>query len=200
MCIYMGQLTMNKEELKRVIAYESNLYNELLSKNVIEQILARLGHQNFLMIKKWQIASRKKDFYYSLVLRNGSILSRIFYYYYSYKSGRLSEHLNLEIQTKNIGAGLLVYHYNNIVNGYAEIGENLHLHGFNCIGNLGPNDLRAPKIGNNVMLGSGAKVLGPITIADNVKIAAGAIVVKDVLEEGCTVAGIPAKIVKHANK
>ena len=48
------------------------------------------------------------------------------------------------------------------------------------------------------MLGVGAKVIGAVRVANNVKIAAGAVVVKNILEEGCTVAGIPAKIVKHA--
>ena len=49
------------------------------------------------------------------------------------------------------------------------------------------------------MLGVGAKIIGNVKIADNVRIAAGAVVVKDIIENGCTVAGIPAKIIKHKN-
>lgn len=55
---------------------------------------------------------------------------------------------------------------------------------------------RHPTIGNNVLIGAGAKILGPITIANNVKIGAGAIVLKDCLEENVTLVGIPAKVIK----
>lgn len=54
-------------------------------------------------------------------------------------------------------------------------------------------DRRHPKVGNNVIIGAGAIVLGPVTIGDNAKIGAGAVVVKDV-PAGRTAVGIPAKI------
>ena len=57
---------------------------------------------------------------------------------------------------------------------------------------------RHPTIGNNVLIGSGAKVLGPITIGDNVKIGAGSIVLKDVPPD-CTVVGNPGRIVRKKN-
>lgn len=55
---------------------------------------------------------------------------------------------------------------------------------------------RHPTIGNNVMIGAGAKILGPITIANNVKIGAGAVVLKECLEENVTLVGVPARVVK----
>lgn len=54
---------------------------------------------------------------------------------------------------------------------------------------------KVPKIGNNVYIATGAKILGPITIADNVIIGANAVVINDV-PANATVAGIPAKIIK----
>ena len=54
---------------------------------------------------------------------------------------------------------------------------------------------RHPTIGNNVTIGAGAKVLGPINIGNNVKIGAGSIVLKDV-PDNCTVVGNPGRIVK----
>ena len=51
---------------------------------------------------------------------------------------------------------------------------------------------RHPTIGNNVMIGAGAKILGPINIGDNVKIGAGAVVLHDV-QSNKTAVGIPAK-------
>ena len=54
---------------------------------------------------------------------------------------------------------------------------------------------RHPTLGNNVMVGAGAKVLGPITIHDNARIAAGAVVLQEV-PQGATAVGVPAQIVR----
>lgn len=56
---------------------------------------------------------------------------------------------------------------------------------------------RHPTIGNNVMVGAGAKILGPITIGRNVKIGAGAVVLKECLEENATLVGVPARVLKR---
>lgn len=53
-----------------------------------------------------------------------------------------------------------------------------------------------PRIGNNVQISIGAKILGPITIGDNVIVGANAVVVKDV-PANCIVAGVPAKIIRN---
>lgn len=121
-------------------------------------------------------------------------MSKFKYVYYAHKRNRLANMLGLEIGTENIAEGLLVFHANNVVNGYSVIGKNLHLHGTNVIGNIGPDDpTGCPVIGDNVMLGAGAKVLGRVTIADNIKIAAGAVVVHSFTEPGITIAGVPAR-------
>ncbi len=163
------------------------------------RLMGRIKHEAIFGIMQWQRFARLTDYYYEKTSESSNIISKILYVLYIRKRNILAERLGLEIETKNIGKGLFVYHFNNVINGSSIIGENLHLHGGNVIGNAGPHDDRCPIIGNNVMLGAGAKVIGAIRIADNVKIAAGAVVVKDVLESGCTVAGVPAKIVKHAN-
>lgn len=58
---------------------------------------------------------------------------------------------------------------------------------------------RHPLVGNRVVIGAGAKVLGPITIGDDVQIGANAVVVKDVPAES-TVVGVPGKVRKRTNK
>ena len=58
---------------------------------------------------------------------------------------------------------------------------------------------RHPTLGNNVMVGSGAKVLGPFTVGDNARIAAGAVVLSAVPED-CTAVGVPAEVVRINNK
>lgn len=55
---------------------------------------------------------------------------------------------------------------------------------------------RHPIVGDNVVIGTGATVLGPIKIGDNAKIGAGAVVLSDVPSD-CTAVGMPAKIIRH---
>ena len=57
---------------------------------------------------------------------------------------------------------------------------------------------RHPTLGNGVMVGAGAKVLGPFKIGDNAMIAAGAVVL-EAIPEDCTAVGIPARVVKCKN-
>ena len=91
-----------------------------------------------------------------------------------------------------------IYHGGSIIiNPAVRAGKNCSLHGANCIGNNGLTP-DVPRLGDGVDLGYGAVVIGNVEIADNVKIGANAVVNRSVLEPGCTVAGVPAKIVKHA--
>ena len=58
---------------------------------------------------------------------------------------------------------------------------------------------RHPTLGDNVMVGAGAKVLGPINIGSNVKVAANAVVLSDI-PENCTAVGVPARIARRAGQ
>ena len=186
----------NKKDLNECIQYEQNWYKNYMFKSPKRQFLARIKSESFHRIMLWQRISRLADFYHYRFKHNGSFISKILYIYYIRRRNLLSEKLGLEIGTENIGKGLVVYHFNNVVNGQSKIGENLHLHGGNVIGNAGPQDPRCPTIGDNVMMGAGAKVIGHVTIANNIKIAAGAIVVDSFETQGITIAGVPARRVK----
>ena len=86
-----------------------------------------------------------------------------------------------------------IWHYGSIIiSGDAQIGENCTFHGQACIGNDGSTE-SAPRIGSNVDIGVGAKIIGDITIADNVKIGAGAVVTRSCPEPGVTLVGVPAR-------
>ena len=61
------------------------------------------------------------------------------------------------------------------------------------------HEKRHPTIGNNVVIGSGAQIIGPVKVGDGSRIAANAVVIKDV-EENTTMVGVPAKAVKLENK
>ena len=96
-----------------------------------------------------------------------------------------------------IGRGLVIDHGSGVVIGEtAEIGDNCTLYQGVTLGGTGKDEgKRHPTLGNNVMVGAGAKVLGPMTIGDNAKIAAGAVVLAEV-PPNSTAVGIPAKVVR----
>lgn len=97
-----------------------------------------------------------------------------------------------------IGKNLFIDHGTGVVIGQtAVIGNNVVMYHGVTLGGTGNEKTkkRHPTIGNNVFIGSGAKVLGNITIGNNVKIGANAVVLKDV-EENRTVVGIPGYVVK----
>ncbi|MBU5488909.1 serine O-acetyltransferase [Clostridium sp. MSJ-8] len=95
-----------------------------------------------------------------------------------------------------IGRGLVIDHGMGVVIGEtAEVGDNVLIyHGVTLGGTGKDKGKRHPTVGNNVVIGSGAKILGPIKIGDNSKIGANAVVLKEV-PEGATAVGIPAKII-----
>ena len=96
-----------------------------------------------------------------------------------------------------IGKGLFIDHGCAVVIGETTIiGDNCTISQGATLGGTGQHiGKRHPTIGNNVMIGAGAKVLGPITIGDNSKIAAGAVVLKDI-PENSTAVGVPARVVR----
>lgn len=97
-----------------------------------------------------------------------------------------------------IGSGLFIDHGMGVVIGETtEIGNNCTLYQGVTLGGTGKDKgKRHPTLGDNVLVGAGARVLGPINIGDNSKIASGAVVLKDV-PENSTAVGIPAKVVRR---
>lgn len=97
-----------------------------------------------------------------------------------------------------IGKGLLIDHGMGVVIGEtAVIGNDCTIYQGVTLGGTGKETgKRHPTLGNNVMVGSGAKVLGPFTVGDNSKIAAGAVVLNAV-PAGSTCVGVPARIVRQ---
>ncbi|HHD2734898.1 serine O-acetyltransferase EpsC [Clostridium perfringens] len=94
-----------------------------------------------------------------------------------------------------IGKGLFIDHGMGVVIGEtAEIGDNVTIyHGVTLGGTGKDKGKRHPTIGNNVIIGCGAKILGPISIGDGAKIGANSVVLKNVPKEK-TAVGIPAVI------
>ena len=100
-----------------------------------------------------------------------------------------------------IGKGLFIDHGMGVVIGETtEIGDNCTLYQGVTLGGTGKDvGKRHPTLGNNVLVGAGAKVLGPFKIEDNSKIAANAVVLKEV-PENSTAVGIPARVVRRGGR
>ncbi|ODT85713.1 serine O-acetyltransferase [Phenylobacterium sp. SCN 70-31] len=114
-----------------------------------------------------------------------------------YLQSRTSELFQVDIHpATQIGRGVFVDHGTGIVIGEtAVIGDDVSmLQGVTLGGTGAERGDRHPKVGNGVLLGAGAKVLGNIRIGDYAKIASGSVVLKDV-PAGCTAAGVPARLV-----
>lgn len=97
-----------------------------------------------------------------------------------------------------IGNGFFIDHGNGVIIGETTIiGDNVTLYQGVTLGGTGKEQgKRHPTLGNNIMIGAGAKVLGSCTIGDNSKIGAGSVVLDDV-PPGSTVVGVPGHVVKR---
>ena len=97
-----------------------------------------------------------------------------------------------------IGKGLFVDHGSGVVIGETTVvGDYCTIYQGVTLGGTGKEKgKRHPTLGNNVMVGSGAKILGPFRVGDNAKIAANAVVLEEVPDD-CTAVGVPARIVKR---
>ena len=107
-----------------------------------------------------------------------------------------------------IGKNLFIDHGMGVVIGEtSDIGNNVTIYHAVTLGGISPsinsneqrNEKRHPTIGDDVVIGSGAQIIGPVKIGNTSRIAANAVVVNDV-PENSTMVGIPAKAVKVGNK
>ena len=130
----------------------------------------------------------RKEEYYSNT--KAKLYNPLFYAFVKYRRQRLGEILGFTISKNCLGKGVRLAHYGSIIiNGKAKVGDNCVIHG--CV-NIAKNVI----IGNNVYIGPGAKILPDVTIADNIKIGANSVVTKSFLDQGVTIIGVPAKVIK----
>ncbi|MGD8590974.1 MAG: serine acetyltransferase [Chromatiales bacterium] len=95
-----------------------------------------------------------------------------------------------------VGRGFAIHNFSGIFLPPTTAGDNFIVFQNVTVGHLRGQGGRPPKIGNNVFLGAGAKVLGDIRIGNNVVIGANSLVINDV-EDNCTVIGVPARVVSR---
>ena len=166
-------------------------------------------------LKRWNISSLKEVFY--AVFESGiwvTIFYRLSRFLFlidipiikiplrlcAFLLFKLNEILGCAIRPGcDIGPGLYIGH-TGIIRIHPEVkaGKNLSIGQQVTIGTKGLGVKGAPVLGDNVYIGVGAKVLGPIKIGNNVRIGANAVVITDVPDD-CTAVGVPAKIIKRKN-
>ncbi len=161
-----------------VLAYEKPFY----FRSKFHYITSLITHEDNYLIWKFLCYLRREE-----AARN-----KLTAYYWRRRKNDLGAKLGILIYAGCCGRGLRIWHYGNIMIS-ATVGENCTLHGQACIGNDGISP-KAPVLGNNVDVGIGAKIIGDVTIADDVKIGAGAVVTKSCYEKGATLVGVPARI------
>ena len=163
-----------------VIAYEKKMYFPTMK----DYLVALVTHEDNYLIWKYLYFRRREE----------AAANKLTEYYWRRRKNDLGAKLGIIIYAGTCGKGLRIWHYGStIIGGDAKLGENCVLHGQACIGNNG-GDTAAPVIGNNVDIGVGAKIIGDIAIADDVKIGAGAVVTRSCPVKGATLVGIPARI------
>jgi serine O-acetyltransferase len=112
---------------------------------------------------------------------------------------RMSEVFDVDIHPgATLGKGLMIDHASGVVIGEtAVIGDNVSLLHHVTLGGSGTGTgMRHPTIGNGVLIGAGASVLGPVVLGANSKVGAGSVVVTD-LPSHCVAVGVPARVVKR---
>lgn len=176
------------------------------TKRLIRSDLNRLGNINKWGGVKYLIcnASFKITFWFRIGSYLGSkkgIIFKILYYlvFFIHKHNQYVTGIQIPLGTK-VGKGLCFSHFSCIViNSHCIIGDDCTIFQGVTIGSIRGPKGGVPTIGNNVVISSGAKIIGKVYIGNNVMIGAGAVVVND-LPNNSVAVGVPAKVISENGK
>lgn len=133
-------------------------------------------------------------YHYEYHYNNSSIYHKFARWYYAFKLSYWRRRCGIELGPNVAGPSLHIPHGKVVISAKAKIGCNCKILSDVTIGGQGRYDRPgAPIIGNRVFIGSGARIIGNVQIADDVVVGANAVIIKDIIEPGITVAGIPAQ-------
>lgn len=177
---------------KQALAEEKRKY----FKSTKEFLRAAILNSHDYSIWRFQKNLRKAEKF----KHRGGIIGKVLFIIYHRRKNRIGRKLGFDIPEGCFGPGLRIYHISPIVvNSAARIGKDCIVVGNLCIGNVKGQPV-APQIGDCCMFGWGTTAIGEITIANNCSIAAGAVVIKSVLNDNETVGGVPAKQIGSSKK
>ena len=174
----------NKSDLKNY------LYCDKIALGIEKKTPSLFGDE----IWKFEILLRKLEYYTNCC---NTMVGKIKKIIYKYKFHKASVKLNFSIPLNVFGPGLSIAHYGTIVvNGTAKIGKKCRLQEGVCIG--ATNGMtESPIIGDNCFIGTGAKLIGNITIGNDIAIGANSVVNKSFKEDKITIAGVPARKISN---
>lgn len=165
-------------------------YRRYRQADIVAYGLQRVTFYNWLRIDQLRFQLRLRKLEYLTNCCSWRILSRALL---ELMNHRLALKLGVTIPKNVFGPGLCLVHRGTIVvSPLAHVGANCRLHPSTSIGDSDG----APTLGDNVYLGPGAKLYGPITIGNNVAVGANAVVNKS-FPDNCTIGGIPARILSQ---
>jgi len=146
------------------------------------------GRQGFWALVVYRFGRWRYTIRFTPLRKLASLVYRILY-----KLVQILAGIDLPCEVR-VGHNFVIDHYGGVViSGYSEFGDNCRIRNGVVVGLSQVDDPCAPRIGDNVDIGAGAKVLGRIVIGDNVQIGANAVVVRDVPANSIAV-GVPAVI------
>lgn len=185
------KMIKSKEDLKFYLEEDRKAYRKPKKKTIPQKIKGLIFKDRFY---NYMRTLRKLEY----AQNTGKITK----YYYAHKLGRLKEKTGIDLDPNVVGPGCHIVHGKCVINCYSKIGANCTIMSDVTVGisNMSDERTMTPIIGDNCIIGSGARILGAIHIADNVTIGANAVVCKSIEESGVVVAGIPARIIKRNNE
>ena len=176
-----------KQQLRQWLAYEKKRYPS------VSLLVYLLQANEVSAIWRHQVLLRKTEYHINAKHKYRALLFRL-------RLGRLQNRLGIHIPPNTFQKGLKIMHLGPIlVNGKAKIGQNCSVH-INTAIVAGGVDQNVPVLGNDIVIGVGATILGNTHIPDGVAIGANALVNKDVTEANIAVAGVPAKKISNNGK
>lgn len=187
----------NRQDLKFYLKEDSKNYRTQAKWSLAKVKYNLLAHPRINNGIIWKhIKALRYYEYYSNRPKPLNIWNQLCLIYYARKLRKLSYKTGFQMAPNVIGPGLTIFHYGPIIcNGKARIGKNATLNPNITIGHKVPGG-PAPTIGDNVFIGSGARVIGGVIVGNNVTIAPNAVVSHDV-EDNVVVGGVPAKIIRR---
>lgn len=139
----------------------------------------------------YQILLRKEEYHHN-------VGNKLMAFYYKIRRHKLGIRLGFDIGINVFGPGLSLAHYGPIiVNKNAKIGARARIHVGVNIGTAAGVSKSAAKIGDNVYLGPGVKIFGPVELGHNMAVGANAVVNKSFPEGNCTIGGVPARVISQ---
>lgn len=177
----------SKQELREVLEIEESFYPT-------NRIVYFLQGSEKAILRKHQILLRKTEYYTNI--RNKLLSS-----WYKYRLNKIQNKYALHIPINVCGKGFKIMHIGPVlINSNSKIGDYCSFHINTAVVAAGPSN-DTPVLGNHIVVGVGAVIVGGVSVADYTAIGANAVVNKSVLEDNIAVAGVPARKVScNGNK